>query len=109
MRIFLVRRMRAKVDSLESAVCATAGEASVAAAIAPSPTIDATSRRVTIGIYRFSVGRSSGSVLTKAPPAVKAQPIGWAGRELPGCWANHHEAQPVQADTRLLSGPFGPK
>src|SRR3954453_11696680 len=101
--------MRAKVDSLVSAVCATAGEASVAAPIAPSPTIDATSRRVTIGINRFSVGRSSGSVLTKAPPAVKARPISWEDKNSPGCWESHNEAWPVQADTRLLSGPFGPK
>src|SRR3954469_19047128 len=101
--------MRAKVDSLVSAVWAPAGEASVAAAMAPSATIDATSRRVTIGINRFSVGWSSGSVLTKAPPAVKAQPIGWGGGGGPGCWASPRQAQSVQADPRLLSGPFGPK
>src|SRR3954471_9849483 len=104
--------MRAKVDSLVSAAWARAGVASapaVAAPIAPSPTIDATSRRVTIGINRFSVGRSSGSVLTRAPPAVKAQPIGCAERNLPGCWESHYEAQPVQGESPLACRPFWPQ
>src|SRR5215831_1369388 len=103
--------MRAKVDSLGSAaVWAAAGDTSApavtAAPTAPSPTIDATSRRVTIEINRFS-----GWVEFR-----HRSYQGATGSESTACRLSRSEiarmlgkSKPLSGDTRLLSSPFGPK
>src|ERR1700750_2507774 len=90
--------MRAKVASPASAApsALASGTIALAAIAAPSPTIDATSRRVTIfGIaFLVEVG-NSGQFHSKATPSAEAQAPGDGEKDLPGCWAGRSRRTPA--------------